>query len=179
MTTALVTRPTLVLTEPEPTPVVRPMPHPASPPPEEAGAPIRVLVVDDDQMLRSALTDLLGDLGFSVVGEAQDGEGGVLLAAQHRPDVILMDLRMPGIDGIEATRLIRRADALAQVVIYSAYDDTGFQAGAEDVGVCCYLVKGCGPSILADVLRSAGSLHRQLDDRAATDVDRPAQEERP
>ncbi|MEO8292941.1 MAG: response regulator transcription factor, partial [Actinomycetota bacterium] len=145
-------------------------------PADPASTPIRVIVVDDDPMLRSSVVELLEDLGFSVVAAAEDGERGVSLAAEHRPDVVLMDLRMPGIDGIEATRRIRGADDTVQVVIYSAYSDAGFQAGAEEAGASRYLVKGCGPDLLADVLRAAGSVRRQLDTGAAADVDPPTQE---
>lgn len=177
MTIMTLTPPPSVLTVLEAPPALRPLAATASRALDDA-TPIRVLLVDDDRMLRSALADLLEDLGFSVVGQAEDGERGVALAAEHLPDVVLMDLRMPGIDGIEATRLIRGTDALAQVVIFSAYDDAGFQKGAEAAGVCCYLVKGCGPGILTDVIRSAGSLRRQLDARAR-DMDPSAPERHP
>ncbi len=163
----LATRPRFALSVAEPASVSnRPIPNSVSSPTVEELGPIRVLVVDDDQMMRSAVAELLSELGFLVIGQAENGERGVSLAAELRPDVTLMDPRMRGIDGIEATRRIRRADALAQVVIYSAYSDAGFQEGAEEAGVSCYLVKGRSPRIIADVIRSVGSLGRELDDRA-------------
>lgn len=168
----LANRRSLVVTMAEPDPAEEPpMPRWNEVHSEVLNGPIRVLVVDDDQMLRSSVVDLLEELGLSVVAEAEDGERGVALAAEYHPDVVLMDLRMPGIDGIEATRRIRRTDPQAQVVIYSAYDEAGFQAGAQDAGVTCYLVKGCGPGLLAQVIRSAGSLRRQLDARAVAHDD--------
>ena len=68
---------------------------------------LRVLVVDDDDVLREALCELLIDRGFDVVGEARNGPEGVSLAIERRPDVVLIDFRMPGMDGLEATNRIK------------------------------------------------------------------------
>jgi len=118
-------------------------------------APPRVLVVDDDQGFREMLRDFLIDDGFDVVGEAGDGEEAVSLTEQLLPEVVLMDLRMPRMDGIEATRVIKAARPTIQVIILSAYEDPGLKRGAEEVGVYCYLIKGCPPSIIYDVVRFA------------------------
>ncbi|MBI3649019.1 MAG: response regulator transcription factor [Actinobacteria bacterium] len=127
--------------------------------------PIRVLVVEDDDMMRGALVDLLADFGFSVVGDGSDGLEGVQMAERLQPEVVLMDMRMPKLDGIEATRMIKERDHNVQVVILSAYDDAGLRGGSEDAGATCYLVKGCSPTLMSDVLRSAGDITRGLRSR--------------
>jgi NarL family two-component system response regulator LiaR len=129
-------------------------------------APPRVLVVDDDQGFREMLRDFLIDDGFDVVGEASDGEEAVTLTEQLLPEVVLMDLRMPRMDGIEATRVIKAARPTIQVIILSAYEDPGLKRGAEEVGVYCYLIKGCPPSIIRDMLRFARDFKTGLDDQA-------------
>jgi DNA-binding NarL/FixJ family response regulator len=128
-------------------------------------APPRVLVVDDDQGFREMLRDFLIDDGFEVVGEAGDGEEAVSLTEQLLPEVVLMDLRMPRMDGIEATRVIKAARPTIQVIILSAYEDPGLKRGAEEVGVYCYLIKGCPPSIIRDMLRFARDFKTGLDDQ--------------
>jgi DNA-binding NarL/FixJ family response regulator len=127
--------------------------------------PPRVLVVDDDQGFREMLRDFLIDDGFEVVGEAGDGEEAVTLTEQLLPEVVLMDLRMPRMDGIEATRVIKAARPTIQVIILSAYEDPGLKRGAEEVGVYCYLIKGCPPSIIRDMLRFARDFKSGLDDQ--------------
>lgn len=125
----------------------------------------RVLIVDDDEGIRLALRDLLGEEGFEIAGIASDGEEAVRLAMLAEPDVILMDMRMPGMDGLAAARSIREADPIAQVVILSAYDDPAFTEGAEEVGVYGYLVKGCSAGLICDVVRQAAALRRGLEER--------------
>jgi len=134
---------------------------------EETTLPPRVLVVDDDQGFREMLRDFLVDDGFDVVGEAGDGEEAVALTEQLLPEVVLMDLRMPRMDGIEATRVIKAARPTTQVIILSAYEDPGLKRGAEEVGVYCYLIKGCPPSIIRDMLRFARDFKTGLDEQAS------------
>jgi DNA-binding NarL/FixJ family response regulator len=126
-------------------------PFPDRPP---SGGP-KIVVVDDDRGFREMLRDFLADEGFDVVGEAADGLQALELAATMRPDLFLMDLRMPNMDGIAATRMIREANPLMQVIILSAYDDPGLKRGAEEAGVYCYLIKDCAPVIIKETLNFA------------------------
>jgi two-component system response regulator DesR len=115
----------------------------------------RVLIVEDEPMLRQALAEMLGDKGIRVVALARDGVEAVQVAPQIEPDVVLMDLRMPGLDGIEATKQIRAAVPRTQVLVLSAYDDPGLHRSAEEAGVFCYLVKGCSPQLILDMIERA------------------------
>ena len=120
--------------------------------------PPRVVVVDDDPAIRTALAELLGDCGIDVVGTAADGQAGLELVAEQRPDVVLMDLRMPRLDGAEATERIRAGDETVQVVLLSAYDDPALMIGAKHRGAYAYLVKGCPGSLVVDVVMQAYAL---------------------
>ncbi|MCB0972721.1 MAG: response regulator transcription factor [Acidimicrobiales bacterium] len=100
-------------------------------------APIRILVVDDHPVVRGGLVAVLRTIAdLEVVGEAADGEAAVQATVEHRPDVVLMDVRMPGMDGIEATRQIRAQAPESRVLVLTMYDDdatvfTAMQAGAQ------------------------------------------------
>jgi DNA-binding NarL/FixJ family response regulator len=117
--------------------------------------PIRVLLADDHPVVRRGLAALLGTLQeFEVVGEAEDGETAVRETQLTRPDVVLMDVRMPGIDGVEATRRIRRAVPETAVLVLTMYEDdatvfTAMQAGAQG-----YLLKGAEQEDIADAIRA-------------------------
>lgn len=125
----------------------------------------RVLIADDDAGIREALTDLLTEEGMEVVGAATDGREAVQLVTLTRPDVVLMDLRMPVMDGITATRHIREEAPLVQVVMLSAYDDPALTHGAEDAGAYAYLIKGSSASLVGDVVNQAYSLKKGLEAR--------------
>src|SRR3954452_1034475 len=101
---------------------------------------LRVVVAEDDDQLAELITSLLHeDARFEVVGRARTGDEAVDLAGEHRPDIVLMDLSMPGCDGVEATRLIRALTADQHVVIYPGsadYEDVG---RAENAGASGFL----------------------------------------
>jgi DNA-binding NarL/FixJ family response regulator len=105
----------------------------------------RVLLVEDDRGLREALRDLLEDFDVEVVGDAVDGEEGVRMTLELDPDVVLMDLRMPVLGGLEAAGQIRDRRPDVPVIILTAYDDPALKDGAERSGAYAYLVKGCPP----------------------------------
>jgi DNA-binding NarL/FixJ family response regulator len=122
----------------------------------------RLLVVDDHEMLREALVDLLIQAGFEIAGEAADGADAVALAKQLEPDVVLMDLRMPVLGGLDATRLIKDACPAIQVVLLTAFESPALQQQAEEAGCFAYLVKGGPPGDLRLTLHQAMALRRSL-----------------
>ncbi|MFB9235464.1 response regulator [Plantactinospora siamensis] len=117
---------------------------------------IRVLVVDDQALVRAGVSLLLRTAGgFEVVGEAGDGHEAVRLAERLRPDVILMDLRMPRVDGIEATRRILDAQPAARVLVLTTFADDASVYGALGAGALGYLVKDGEPEELVDAVGRA------------------------
>ena len=102
---------------------------------------VRVMVVDDTDHVRTMLADMLELDGFEVVARAANGDEAVRMAEEFRPDVIVMDLKMPGMDGLEATRLIKQARAEQPVILYTAYLDQVVEAEAKAVGVTLCLGK--------------------------------------
>ncbi|HYT25505.1 MAG TPA: response regulator transcription factor [Actinomycetota bacterium] len=115
----------------------------------------RVLLVDDEANMRRSLRYLLEVEDITVVGECGDGVEAVALAQEVRPDVVLMDLRMPGLNGLEATRQIKGVLPGTQVVIFTAYDDSGLGRQAEQAGAYRCLVKGCSGDELVDLVFQA------------------------
>jgi CheY-like chemotaxis protein len=113
-----------------------------------------VLLVDDDAANLAVLQEALETEGITVIGGAVDGPTGVEMADRLRPDVVLMDLRMPGMDGFEATQAIRAKRPLTQVVVLTAYEDL-LTRSAEEVGAFAYLVKGCSSELMRDVILQA------------------------
>ncbi len=105
--------------------------------------PIRVLLADDHPVVRSGLRALLDSLpGYDVVAEAADGEAAVREAQLSQPDVVLMDIRMPGIDGIEATRRLRTAVPETAILVLTMFDDDDTVFAAMRAGAMGYLLKG-------------------------------------
>ncbi|HYP02319.1 MAG TPA: response regulator [Pyrinomonadaceae bacterium] len=119
----------------------------------ETAAPLRVLVVEDYEDTRFLMRLELEKRGFRVF-EATDGEQGIALAAQERPDIILMDIGLPNIDGIEATRLIRNDASMRDVLIVAltAHHETEYRAQALAAGCDAYLTKPVDFDWLRDLL---------------------------
>jgi DNA-binding NarL/FixJ family response regulator len=128
----------------------------------EAASP-RVLIVDDDPSIRRGLRSLLEDEGVDIVAEALDGVEAVNVAWQTMPDLVLMDLRMPGMGGIEATRQLTSTLPAVQVVICTAYDDASLHQGAKEAGAFAVLVKGCPPRQLLEMVDRAWAYKQELD----------------
>lgn len=100
-------------------------------------------MVDDHDLVRSGITRLLSDTkGVSVIGEACSGEDAVAFVREHETDIVLMDIRMPGIGGLEATNRIKRYSPDIRVIAVTAYDDTPFANRLLQAGACGYLTKG-------------------------------------
>jgi len=125
-------------------------------------APGRVLIVEDREPIRRALGDLLHDHGFEVRGAA-DGVKGVEMASRWSPDVVVMDLRMPGWDGLEATVQIKANDPLCQVIVFSASEDRPTRKLAEDEGVFCFLLKSSPAEQIEEAIERAIVFRRSLE----------------
>lgn len=101
-----------------------------------------ILIVEDHSLVRHALCDLFGIIFPQwVVLEAQSGEEALVLAGQHRPRLVLMDVRLPGIDGIEATRQLKASAPATLVVILSAHEAADYETASISAGACAYVAK--------------------------------------
>jgi DNA-binding NarL/FixJ family response regulator len=117
---------------------------------------ISILLVDDHPVVRDGLRGMLtAEADLVVVGEAASGDEAVVAAAAHRPDVILMDLRMPGLDGVGATERILAARAGARIVVLTTYETDEDILRAVEAGACGYLLKDATRAELAAAVRSA------------------------
>lgn len=119
--------------------------------------PIRLLLADDHTMVRQSMRRSMEDAGFDIVGEAGDGAEAVQMAARHRPDVILMDVSMPVLDGIEATRQVRAAEGAPQVVMLTMHADADIVRRALQAGAVGYLTKDSSVDDVVDAVRLAAS----------------------
>lgn len=131
-------------------------PTPATSP----GAPIRVLIADDQDMVRTGFRFFLdAQPDITVVAEAADGEEAVALARRVRPDVCLLDIRMPKLDGLEATRLLAGPEVAdpMRVVVVTTFDLDEYVYGALRGGACGFLLKDSGPTLLAEAVRAAAA----------------------
>jgi DNA-binding NarL/FixJ family response regulator len=117
----------------------------------------RILLVDDHPLTRSALSGLLQQHGFDVVGEAADGESAVERAAELQPDLILLDLSMPGLDGLSALPRLREAAPVCEVVVLTASGEETNLLAAIRAGAAGYLLKSEPPARIVDFLRGVAN----------------------
>jgi DNA-binding NarL/FixJ family response regulator len=129
---------------------------------------LRLVLADDHRMLREGLRRSLEVEGFDVVGEAADGAAAVRLAEQLRPDVLLMDVSMPVLDGVEATRLVREHAPTVPVVILTMHADQDVLVRAVRAGASGYLVKDCSTAEVVHTLRLAAAGETTLSPEFAT-----------
>ncbi len=132
---------------------------------------ITVLIVDDHKIVRQGVRAFLETQpDIEVVGEAESGEAAIQLAAVHAPDVVLMDLVMPGMDGVEATRAVKRVSPRTHVIVLTSYHEDEHIFPAIRAGAISYLLKDVGPSELADAIRKAARGEAVLHPRVAARV---------
>ena len=144
--------------------------------------PISVILVDDQPLLRMGFRMVLEEeAGIVVVGEASDGAAGLGLVARHHPDVVVMDVRMPGMDGIEATRAIIATEPRSRVLILTTFDLDEYAFGALRLGASGFILKDVLPSEFVRAIRSvaegdavvAPSVTRRLLDAFARQIPDP------
>ncbi|WP_199808226.1 response regulator [Streptomyces sp. NRRL S-1022] len=116
------------------------------------------MIVDDQAIVRTGMAMILSvEDDITVVAEAEDGVQAVALAARHRPDVVLMDIRMPRLDGLDALRALARPGALdvPRVVMVTTFDDDEYVTRALQSGACGFVLKDAGPRLLVEAVRAA------------------------
>lgn len=138
---------------------------------------IRVLLVDDHRMVRQSMRRSMEGEGFEVVGEAGDGDEGVRLATELAPDVVLMDVSMPVLDGVEAARRVRAQSPSSQVVMLTMHADADVVRRALAAGAVGYLTKDCSIDEVAEAVRLAangeGAISPSLAAAMLREADRP------
>jgi DNA-binding NarL/FixJ family response regulator len=157
--------------------------------PSSAAEQIRVLMVDDDALVRSGLAMILGGApDIDIVGQAVDGRDGVQAAREHRPDVVLMDIRMPGMNGLEATEHIQSWDDPPKVIVLTTFDADDYVTRALGAGASGFLMKDTPPAAIIEAIRRVADgdpmlspsvtarLIAQLREGAAPDRSRRAKE---
>jgi DNA-binding NarL/FixJ family response regulator len=131
---------------------------------------IRVVIVDDHAMLRAGLEQLLGgEPDVDVIGKAASGAEAIALVRELRPDVVLMDLQMPGVDGVSATREIV-SEELADVLVLTSYSDAERIVGALDAGALGYLLKDAEPDEVLRGIRAVARGESPIDPKAAREL---------
>ena len=158
----------------------RPVPRPPKPSESDTTAPepevsaqsaapaqVRILVAEDEALIRLDLAEMLEEAGYDVVGQAADGEQALDLARELKPDLVIMDVKMPGMDGISAAEVLGNEN-LAPVVMLTAFSDRQLVERARDAGVMAYVVK---PFTANDVLPAIDIARSRWQERAALEAE--------
>ena len=125
---------------------------------------VRILIADDHAVLREGMRDLLSrEKDFEVVGEASDGEEAARLGKELKPDVVIMDIVMPKLNGIEATKLIKQVSPASAILILTAYSDIHYILGLLEAGACGYLLKSARGSEVVGAVRAVSYGESVLD----------------
>lgn len=124
---------------------------------QSSAEPLRIVVADDHPLFLAALSDLVTDAaGMELVGRAASGDDLVECVAERDPDVVVTDLRMPGLDGIEAIRRMRKADPQRRVLVLTMHDEDALVAAALRAGARGYTLKESPPGVVASAIRAVG-----------------------
>jgi two-component system, NarL family, response regulator LiaR len=146
---------------------------------KQTGPEITIVIADDHELVRGGIRAYLHTQSdMRLLAEAGDGMTAVEAVIAHAPDVLLLDLVMPGIDGVEATRKVKEASPRTQIVILTSFDDDRYALPAIKAGALSYLLKDTGPAALGDAIRSAARgesvLHPRIAARLVSEVRSPA-----
>jgi response regulator NasT len=128
---------------------------------QPTGTARRVVIAEDEALIRLDLAEMLGEEGYDVVGQAGDGESAVALAEEHRPDLVVLDVKMPRLDGIAAAQRIAE-QRIAPVVILTAFSQRDLVERARDAGAMAYLVKPFNKDDLVPAIEMAVSRFSEL-----------------
>ena len=126
------------------------------------GTPIRVVIADDEPITKMDLNELLSEAGYEVVGEASDGFDAVEICRKKHPDLVLMDIKMPLLDGLAAAKIIRSENLAETVMMMTAYSEREFVEQAKDCGVGGYLVKPIDEKSLIPNIEVAVNRSREI-----------------
>mgnify|MGYP005698395951 CR=1 FL=1 len=132
---------------------------------------ITVMLVDDHDLVRLLMKERLDRVpDIDVVGEASSGEAAIQLAKETRPDVVLLDVNMPGIGGVETARVLRRVDDTVKIIVVSVHDSGPFPVRLLEMGVNGYLTKSSAPNELIGAVRNVSRGQRYIDPKLAQQV---------
>lgn len=130
---------------------------------------ITIMLVDDHDLVRSGIRKVLEEVsGFKVVAEAGSGEDAIKLGRQHKPEVVLMDVKMPGIGGFEATRKLLRLDPDMKVLVVSTYENDVYPSRLLQVGASGYLTKGCSMGEVIKAIKAVYAGQRYISPEIAS-----------
>lgn len=132
---------------------------------------IKVLLVDDHELVRTGIKRLLDDTsGIKVVGEAETGEEAFVEVKKHKPDVVLMDVNMPGIGGLEATRKLLQVDPSLKIIVVTIHAEEPFPTRLLEAGATGYLTKDCGINEIVNAIRSVCEGERYISADIAQEI---------